>query len=149
MELRRLRAQRLQKWLDQRLDQHDAEQRTEEERLQAEADPRWDESVAAETAREAKAAPLSSPARMGSSAPTPRGAALAQGINIAGVPVRSVGISVSGGGGGGDASRKASVKKTLLCRHFGLNGFCAYGSYCNFAHGEQELVAFRGPAGHS
>ena len=99
--------------------------------MQAEADLRWDETVAAETAREAK------------------GVALAQGLHVAGVPLRSVGISVSGGGGGGDASRKALAKKTQLCRNFGLQGFCPYGSYCNFAHGEQELVAFRGPAGHS
>ena len=126
----KLRARRLQKWTEQ-LDQYDAQQRMEEERLQAEADPRWDEAVAAETAREAEAV------------------ALAQGLHVAGVPLRSVGISVSGGGGGGDASRKASVKKTLLCRHFSMNSFCAYGPFCNFAHGEQELVAFRGPAGHS
>ena len=110
-----LRARRLQMWTEQ-LDQNDAEQRTEEERLEAEADLRWNEAVAAETAREAEAA------------------ALAQSC---------VGISVSGGGGGGDASRKLPAKKTQLCRNFAKD-FCAYGSNCNFAHGERELVAWRG-----
>ena len=110
-----LRTRRLQMWTEQ-LDQNDAEQRTEEERLEAEADLRWNEAVAAETAREAEAA------------------ALAQSC---------VGISVSGGGGGGDASRKASAKKTgktQLCRIFGLQGFCPLIPNCRFAHGERELV---------
>ena len=48
-----LRTRRLQMWTEQ-LDQNDAEQRTEEERLEAEADLRWNEAVAAETAREAE-----------------------------------------------------------------------------------------------
>ncbi|KAM3146537.1 hypothetical protein pb186bvf_001506 [Paramecium bursaria] len=29
--------------------------------------------------------------------------------------------------------------KTQLCRHFSLNGVCALGMKCQFAHGQHEL----------